>query len=92
MFDAMGDDDRIDGLEARFNHFTHIPDRWKPSGSGKEKARAQMYEGDEYLKMDPNALDDEDYAEWIRIGMYRYVIASLHVHTPIMHDLQENAR
>ena len=79
MFDALGDDERIDELEARFNHFTHIPDRWKPSGSGKEKVRAQMYEGDEYLKVDPNALDDEEYAEWIRIGMYRYVSCSLHV-------------
>jgi hypothetical protein len=73
MFDAMGDDERLDGLETRFNHFAHIPDRWKPSGLGKEKARAQLYEGDEYLKVDPNAFDDEEYAEWIRIGMYRYV-------------------
>ena len=92
MFDAMGDDERLDGLETRFNHFAHIPDRWKSSGLGKEKAREQMYEGDEYLKMDPNAFDDEEYAEWIRIGMYRYVNWVYSTYTiPIIHDLQENA-
>ena len=65
MFDAMGEDERLDGLETQFNDFAHVPDRWRRSDLG--------YEGDDYLKMDPNAMDDEEYAEWIRIGMYRYV-------------------
>ena len=28
LFDAMGDDERLDSIEARFNAY-HVPDRWK---------------------------------------------------------------
>lgn len=89
MFDALGDDERLDGLEAEFNHFAHMPDRWRSSCLGKEKVR---YEGDEYLAMDPNVMDDEEYAEWIRIGMYRYVnwIHFMYI-TTTMDVFQENA-
>lgn len=88
MFDTLGDDERLDGLEAQFNDFAHIPDRWRQS---KEKARAHMYEGDEYLNMNPNVMDDEEYAEWIRIGMYRQVnsIQSIYFGMTI-YRLQEN--
>lgn len=82
MFDAMGDDERLDGLETHFNDFAHVPDRWKRSDLG--------YEGDEYLKMDPNAMDDDEYAEWIRIGMYRFVVYLRYIDS--YHKvLQENA-
>ncbi|KAF9047435.1 hypothetical protein BJ165DRAFT_1102010 [Panaeolus papilionaceus] len=68
MFDAMGDDERLDSVEARFNDFAQVPDRWRTTGTGS--SRLKMDE-DEFLKMDPSMLDDEEYAEWIRAGMYR---------------------
>ncbi|KAF9529712.1 hypothetical protein CPB83DRAFT_789492, partial [Crepidotus variabilis] len=74
MFDALGDDERIDGLEARLNDFAHVPEHWRSSstaGLGKNKTRAQVYDEDEFLTMDPSTMDDEEYAEWVRIGMYR---------------------
>ena len=70
MFDAMGDDERLDSIEAQFNDFAQIPDRWRTSGTGKNKMN--IFEEDGYVKMDPRYMDDEEYAEWIRIGMYRY--------------------
>ena len=74
MFDALGDDERLDGIGARFNDFVHLPMHWQhASTSGFEKAKTtHVCGGDEYLKLDPNAMDDEEYAEWIRKGMYRY--------------------
>jgi len=69
MFDAMGDDERLDSIEAQFNDFARVPDRWRTSGIGKN--RANVFEGDGYAKMDPKYMDDEEYAEWIRVGMYR---------------------
>jgi len=72
MFDALGDDERLDGIGAQFNDFVHLPMHWQHcSTSGLEEAKTTH--GDEYLKLDPNAMDDEEYAEWIRIGMYRFV-------------------
>ncbi|KAF8806571.1 hypothetical protein BYT27DRAFT_7101987 [Phlegmacium glaucopus] len=69
MFDAMGDDERLDSIEAQFNDFAQVPDRWRTSGTGKSKAN--IFEEDGYAKMDPRYMDDEEYAEWIRVGMYR---------------------
>ena len=69
MFDAMGDDERLDSIEAQFNDFAQVPDRWRTLGTGKNKMN--IFEEDGYVKMDPRYMDDEEYAEWIRIGMYR---------------------
>ena len=68
MFDAMGDDERLDSIEAQFNDFAQVPDRWRTSGMGKNTG--DVFEED-YVKMDPRYMDDEEYAEWIRVGMYR---------------------
>ncbi|KAF9031206.1 hypothetical protein BDZ89DRAFT_984820 [Hymenopellis radicata] len=62
---AFEDDERLDSLEARMNDFAHIPMRWGGTAS------KNVYEGDDYLKMDPLQMDDEEYAEWVRVGMYR---------------------
>lgn len=70
MFDAMGDDERLDSMEARLNEYAHIPDRWRTDGGS---SRLNVFEGDDFLKLDPTTMDDEEYAEWIRAGMYRYV-------------------
>ncbi|KAF8161318.1 hypothetical protein B0H34DRAFT_781867 [Crassisporium funariophilum] len=69
MFDAMGDDERLDAIETQFNDFAQVPDRWRTAGAGER--RGNMVENDGYLKMDPRHMDDEEYAEWIRAGMYR---------------------
>lgn len=70
MFDALDDDERLDGLEARLNDYVPIPQHWRSSGT----AKAQAHDEDEFLRMNPATLDDEEYAEWVRIGMYRSVI------------------
>ncbi|KAL0570954.1 hypothetical protein V5O48_011011 [Marasmius crinis-equi] len=67
---AFDDDEGFDALEARLNSFAHVPKHW--SGSGGQSGRAKPnYESDDFLKLDPMSLDEEDYVEWIRRGMYR---------------------
>ena len=72
MFDALGDDERLDGIEAQMNDFAHVPDRWRSAATGPDAATS-LYDEDEFLKLDPGQLDDEEYAEWVRVGMWRYV-------------------
>ena len=71
MFDAMGEDERLDGVETHFNDFVHIPDRWKRAAT--TTSETYLYDADDFLKLNPNTLDDDEYAEWIRLGMYRCV-------------------
>ncbi|KAJ3748634.1 hypothetical protein DFH05DRAFT_1388978 [Lentinula detonsa] len=65
---AFEDDERLDSIEARFNCFAHVPVHW--GGRIHSKPRIN-YDNDEFLAMDPMSMDDEEYAEWIRVGMYR---------------------
>ncbi|KAJ3784885.1 hypothetical protein GGU10DRAFT_270475 [Lentinula aff. detonsa] len=65
---AFEDDERLDSIEARFNCFAHVPVHW--GGRIDSKPRIN-YDNDEFLAMDPMSMDDEEYAEWIRVGMYR---------------------
>jgi len=81
MFDALGDDERLDSVEARFNDFAQVPERWQTStpprmGAGI-KGKARAYDDDELLKLDPQYMDEEEYAEWIRAGMYRFVFLAI---------------
>ncbi|GLB37718.1 hypothetical protein LshimejAT787_0407690 [Lyophyllum shimeji] len=73
MFEAFEDDERLDSLEARLNDYAHVPERWR-TGATSRPGRA-VYDDDvgmdDFLKMDPRYMDDEEYAEWIRLGMYR---------------------
>lgn len=64
LHDAMVDDydNRLDNIEAQFNEYAHIPHRWQSAG------RANDVDSN-----DLNLMDDEEYAEWIREGMWRYV-------------------
>lgn len=71
MFDALGEDERLDGMETHFNDFVHIPDRWKRAAT--TTTETYLYDADDFLKLNPNALDDDEYAEWVRLGMYRCV-------------------
>ncbi|KAE9411607.1 hypothetical protein BT96DRAFT_968994 [Gymnopus androsaceus JB14] len=65
---AFEDDERLDSVEASFNSFAHVPMHW--GGASQKKARID-YDHDEFLNLDPKTMDDEEYAEWIRMGMYR---------------------
>ncbi|KAG6381945.1 hypothetical protein JVT61DRAFT_569 [Boletus reticuloceps] len=56
MRGAFEDDEHLGGIDARFNEYAHIPDRW---------AR------DAHDAADPQYMDDDEYAEWIRQGMWK---------------------
>ncbi|KAF8554941.1 hypothetical protein OG21DRAFT_1476714 [Imleria badia] len=56
MRGAFEEDERLDGINARFNDYAHIPDRW---------AR------DAHDAADPQYMDDDEYAEWVRQGMWK---------------------
>lgn len=75
LFDAFADDERLDSLEARFNDFAHVPGRWRTDGAklGNPVYSDSEWGKDDFLKVDPRYMDDEEYAEWIRVGMYRQV-------------------
>ena len=61
MWEAFEDDGRLDGIDSRFRSYTHIPDRWRDDHKGRES----------HLAQDPQYMDDDQYAEWIREGMWR---------------------
>lgn len=73
MWGALDDDERLDSVEARLNGYAHVPRRWRSGGMDKM---------DDDLDIDPQMMEDEDYAEWIRMGMWRYVRScrSRHLH------------
>jgi len=62
LCDAFADDERLDSLEARLNGYAPMPARWR-----------SRFEDDAWLRADPQTMDEEQYAEWIRVGMYRCV-------------------
>jgi hypothetical protein len=61
LFNAMEDDQRLDALEASFN--AYIPGRWSSPGPGPSSSSDTT--------ADPNVMTEEQYAEWIRQGMWR---------------------
>jgi hypothetical protein len=73
MLDAVDDEgygygnSRLDELEAHLNSYQHIPRRWQPSSSNASMAM----DDDCHMQADPNQMEDEEYAEWIRAGMWR---------------------
>ncbi|KAH7334694.1 hypothetical protein B0J17DRAFT_671190 [Rhizoctonia solani] len=59
LLDAMGDDAGFETIETQFNEYDDVvPDRWKDSASS-------------HLRNDPSMMDDDQYAEWIREGIWR---------------------
>lgn len=62
LWGALEDDERLDGVEARMNSYAHIPRRWR--GGGMDRMEDDM-------TIDPQFMEDEDYAEWVRLGMWR---------------------
>ncbi|KAJ6589869.1 hypothetical protein DFH09DRAFT_1259651 [Mycena vulgaris] len=69
MAGAFEDDDRLDSLESQMNQYAHVPDRWKTGSSRADYDYAVA--ADDIFKVDPRHMDDEEYAEWMRAGMYR---------------------
>jgi hypothetical protein len=65
LWDAFGDDDRLENVEARLNEYAHIPRRWRG-------VSPQDYATDGGLDADdPALMNDDEYAEWVRMGMWR---------------------
>ncbi|KAG8816152.1 hypothetical protein FRC18_001157 [Serendipita sp. 400] len=56
LFDEMGEDERIDSIEARFNAY-RVPNRWARTGANNNTRN-------------PNDMDEDEYAEWVRRGMW----------------------
>ncbi|KAI0764330.1 hypothetical protein BD413DRAFT_577011 [Trametes elegans] len=69
MYDAMGDDERLDSVEASLNTYAHVPRRWRGGGM-------DVMQDD--LAIDPQCMEEEDYAEWVRAGMWRKKHAAEH--------------
>jgi hypothetical protein len=55
LFDAMQDDEPLDSMEARFNAY-RVPERWANTGTKTQE--------------NPDYMDEDEYAEWIRRGMW----------------------
>ncbi|KAI0365926.1 hypothetical protein BV20DRAFT_1027243 [Pilatotrama ljubarskyi] len=67
--EAMGEDERLDTVEASMNSYAHIPRRWR--GGGMDRM-------DDELGINPAYMEEEDYAEWVREGMWRKKHAAEH--------------
>ncbi|KAF9778721.1 hypothetical protein BJ322DRAFT_1092228 [Thelephora terrestris] len=62
LWDELGHQERLDNLTSNLNSYPHIPHRWKSSG---------MADLEDVVYSDPNLMDDEHYAEWMREGMWK---------------------
>jgi hypothetical protein len=68
LWDALRDDERLDGIEAGLNEYAYIPRRWRDVSS-RDSPDTVGGLGD-----DPNLMNDDEYAEWMRAGMWRCVL------------------
>jgi len=64
LWDELGQHERLDNLTSNLNSYPHIPQRWKSGG---------MADLEDAVYNDPNLMEDEHYAEWMREGMWKYV-------------------
>lgn len=64
LWDELGQQERLDNLTNNLNSFPHIPQRWKYGGA---------VDLENIVYSDPNLMDDERYAEWMREGMWKCV-------------------
>lgn len=61
LFDAMDEDQRLDQIEYSLN--AHIPSRYAHSTTNSQPSSSGA-------GVDPSQMNDEEYAEWIRKGMW----------------------
>jgi hypothetical protein len=66
LWDALGDDDRLDGVEARLNEYAHVPRRWRGVDT-----REHNLDSPDGIDDDPRYMNDDEYAEWVRVGIWR---------------------
>lgn len=73
--DAMEDDglfdpsSRLDSMHANMNTYDHIPRRWR----GTDSAGIWMEEAADDMGVQPHQMNDDEYAAYIRAGMWRSV-------------------
>ena len=63
LWDELGEQERLDNLTTNLDSYPHIPRRWRSGGM------ADLEDG---IYNDPNLMDEEHYAEWMREGMWKY--------------------
>lgn len=66
LWDALGDDERLDGVESRLNEYAHVPRRWRGVDF-----REHNLDSPDGLDDDPRYMNDDEYAEWVRVGIWR---------------------
>ena len=64
LWDELGQQEGLDNLTSNLNSYPHIPQRWKSDG---------VADLEDTVYNDPNLMDDDRYAEWMREGMWKYV-------------------
>jgi hypothetical protein len=57
---------RLDHMESNMNEYAHVPNRWR-AGSGRYAEAPEVGTG----TLDD--MEDDEYAEWVRRGMWRWV-------------------
>ncbi|KAF7979003.1 hypothetical protein HWV62_43961 [Athelia sp. TMB] len=74
MYGAYEDDVGLYGVAEQMNQFAYVPDRWRgPEVPGAKGVRL----GDE-TGPNPQLMDDEEYAEWVRHNMWKKKHADEH--------------
>lgn len=76
LADAMDTDafetgyaERLDSVESRLNDYAHVPGRWRAGGM---RFAERADDGEERAGgVDPASMEEEEYAEWVRRGMWR---------------------
>lgn len=61
--------ERLDSVEASLSEYAHMPRRWRTGGM----QHMERTHDDGVEVTDPSMLEDEEYAEWVRHGMWRCV-------------------
>jgi hypothetical protein len=71
--DSMYDpSQRLDSVESHLNSYTHIPRRWRGTDEGYS-AGLWMEDAASDIGLHTWQMNDDEYAEYIRAGMWRYV-------------------
>lgn len=87
LWNALGEDERLDGIETRLNEDVYVPRRWR--GVSSQANGSDTVDG---LGDNPNLMNDEEYAEWVRAGMRRCVLPNVRANREIHEKhLSENA-
>lgn len=67
--------ERLDHVEARLNSYAHIPRRWRGTDEGFS-AGLWMEDAREEIGLEPWQMNDDEYAQYMRAGMWRCVICN----------------